>query len=449
MISSEAQQIDQLIEIWDAAYRRDKKATIVDFRALADGAVAPDRYTHLIHSYPAKLLPQIPHLFLQSTVLTAGKAKASIADPFCGTGTVLLEAVLKGHEAIGADSNPLARLIARVKLTPIPKQSILNSLARINNRLCTVSNTSPPPVVNIHNWYSKSGVRELAKLRTAIATLRSERLRNFMQVCFSACVRKLSLADPRLSVPVKINLARKLKYGPHYRQLRDHLERVMQPDVSAVFGAIVDKNATRANKLHQTLVHDPTFRLFEDARSLHNEIPRASVDLIITSPPYLGAQKYIRASSLSLGWLDMAYDGELRPLERKTIGREHFSSFELGSITSSGIREADQLLSTVRQQDPLRAHIGWTYLSEMEHALKSMHCVLRKAGTLLMVTGPNSICGHHFDTPSFLEVLAHRVGFVTRFKLIDQIRSRGLMIKRNKTASIIVSEWVLCFTKAR
>jgi tRNA G10 N-methylase Trm11 len=268
-----------------------------------------------------------------------------------------------------------------------------------------------------------------------------------MHVCFSACARKLSLADPRLSVPVKINLARKIKYGPHYRQLRDHLVRVMRPDVSAVFGAIVDKNATRANKLNETLLHEPTFRLFEDARSLHSKVPRSSVDLIITSPPYLGAQKYIRASSLSLGWLDLAYDGELRPLERKTIGREHFSSSELGSITCSGIKAADQLLSAVRQQDPLRAHIGWTYLSEMEQALRSMHSVLRTGGNLLMVTGPNTLCGHHFDTPSFLEILAHRVGFVTRFKLIDQIRSRGLMIKRNKTASIIVSEWVLCFTK--
>jgi putative RNA methylase family UPF0020 len=151
MISSKARQVDHLIEIWDAAYRRDKKATVVDFRALADGGVAPDRYTHLIHSYPAKLLPQIPYFFLRSTVLTGGKAKASIADPFCGTGTVLLEAVLEGHEAIGADSNPLARLIARVKLTPIPKRSILKSLARINRRLSTVSTTSPPPVVNIHN----------------------------------------------------------------------------------------------------------------------------------------------------------------------------------------------------------------------------------------------------------------------------------------------------------
>jgi hypothetical protein len=168
---------------------------------------------------------------------------------------------------------------------------------------------------------------------------------------------------------------------------------------------------------------------------------------MITSPPYLGAQKYIRASSLSLGWLDMAYRGELRRLERQTIGREHFPSYEVGTVTCSRIGEADDLLWEIQKQNPLRAHIAWTYLAEMECALHSMHLILRQGGHLVLVTGPNRICGHEFDTPRFLEEIANRVGFATRFKLIDNIRSRGLMVKRNRTAAVIASEWVLCLQK--
>jgi hypothetical protein len=250
-----------------------------------------------------------------------------------------------------------------------------------------------------------------------------------------------------LSVPVKINLARKLKYGPHYPQLKNHLAKVRKGDIFALFTETVKKNAARAGSIRTILHNEPKVRLYEDARNLQSEISSGTVDLIITSPPYLGAQKYIRASSLSLGWLDMAYEGELRPLERKTIGREHFPKAEIGSLSCSGIRAADELLSHVKKKDPLRAHIAWTYLAEMEKALKSMHHILRKNGNLLMVTGPNTICGHRFDTPRFLEEIAHRVGFTTRFKLIDHIRSRGLMIKRKKTAGFIASEWVLCFLK--
>jgi hypothetical protein len=143
----------------------------------------------------------------------------------------------------------------------------------------------------------------------------------------------------------------------------------------------------------------------------------------------------------------MAYEGQLRVLERSTIGREHFSSVEVGSLVSSGIPQADSLLRNVQKKNPLRAHIGWIYLDEMERSLKSLRSILRQGGTLLMVAGPNTICGHQFQTPRFLEKLAHRNGFATRFKLVDHIRSRGLMTKRNKTAGLIMSESVLCLTR--
>lgn len=191
------------------------------------------------------------------------------------------------------------------------------------------------------------------------------------------------------------------------------------------------------------LTTQPRVEIQQHIRELNERVGPESVDLIITSPPYLGAQKYIRASSLSLGWLDLAYDGQLRPLERMTIGREHFSISEIGSQGPIGIPAADDLLHTVQRLNPLRAHIAWTYLAEMESAFQSMYVLLRPGGSLILITGPNTICGHHFDTPAFLEELACRAGFATKFKLIDHIRSRGLMTKRNKTAGLISSEWVL------
>jgi DNA modification methylase len=392
-------------------------------------------------------LPQIPHFFLQSTTLTRGAADVVVADPFCGSGTVLLEAVLKGFRAVGADTNPLARLIARVKLTPISEKIILRSLGAINRALPRIPTPQPPAVVNIRTWYSSRIAAELAKLRVVIKKIRSPQVREFMQVCLSVCARKASFADPRLSVPVRINLARKTQYGPHYRQLRNHLTRIKRTSVLELFNDVVRKNASRVNSINLALDGAPGAVILEDGRSLDSKVAKDSVDLIITSPPYVGAQKYIRASSLSLGWLDMAYDGQLRPLERQTVGREHFSKAEIGSITAVGIRKADKLLSKVRKINPIRAHIAWTYLSEMERALLSMYRILRRGSNLVMITGPNTICGLHFDTPCFLEQLAHRVGFTTRFKLIDHIRSRGLMTKRNKTAGVIASEWVLCLRK--
>ncbi len=81
----------------------------VDFKNLVPEIVKPERFTHLIHPYPAKLLANIPYFFLQSEMFCP--QKGVVLDPFCGAGTVLLEALLSGKSAIGADANPIARLI--------------------------------------------------------------------------------------------------------------------------------------------------------------------------------------------------------------------------------------------------------------------------------------------------------------------------------------------------
>jgi SAM-dependent methyltransferase len=437
---------DDIITEWETGYRRTGHSSTVDFRALVP-EVTTERLTHLLHSYPAKLLPNIPYLFLNSS-LARQQPNAAILDPFCGSGTVLLEGAIKGLRVIGADSNPLARLIAKVKTHPLTRITIDDALLQVNRSFDRIRNAEPPPVVNIDLWYREKTIFELAKLRKAIGQVRSQRAREFLLVCFSVCVRKVSLADPRMSVPVKINLKRKDRYGPHYTELAKHLRSLNKVSVRQRFNEIVRRNALRMENLRKAFpTASPSVSLFTNALGLEEDVSAGEVQLIISSPPYSGAQKYIRASSLSLGWLDMAYEGQLRGLERQSVGREHYPLGELGKPSPLKIAHADRVLARVAKIYPLRAHIGHTYLSEMGKALQSMYRVLTPGGHLVLVTGSNTICGNHFDTPAYLEQLAQRVGFQTRFKLIDHIRSRGLMTKRNKTASIIASEHVLCMRK--
>src|SRR5580704_13919107 len=81
------------------------KTINVVFRS-ENGAVGKrDHLTHWIHSYPAKMFHRIPQVILSRLPL---KPTLRILDPFCGSGTVLLEAISRGHSAIGIDVNPLA-----------------------------------------------------------------------------------------------------------------------------------------------------------------------------------------------------------------------------------------------------------------------------------------------------------------------------------------------------
>lgn len=311
-IEEEAFLPDDPVSGWSAAFGENPSLMPVDFRSLAAEVIARDRSTHLLHPYPAKLIPEIPHLFLRSGLVTRSESgRPIVADPFCGSGTVLVEGILAGFDVVGADTNPLARLIARVKTRAIAPARINRSLANVCRWMKLLEGVDAPPVVNIKYWYSKRLIAELSKLREAISRIRSDDVREFMLVCLSVCARKLSYADPRLSVPVKINRSREQQYGAHFTQLNNHLKFLKSVDVTEYFASVVLRNSDRLRSLDFEKYRSSKVSIYTDAIGLGNAAPN-SVDLVITSPPYLGAQKYIRASSLSLGWLGLAHEKDLR-----------------------------------------------------------------------------------------------------------------------------------------
>jgi SAM-dependent methyltransferase len=435
-----------------SAYDQAGTPVPVDFRSLVPGVAAHDRATHLVHHYPAKLLRHIPALFTSAPQLS--RPGDLVMDPFCGSGTVLVEGLLAGRRVVGCDMNPLAVLLARVKTTPIPTSTLRSYIERLEHRIARRPSGHIPAEARLSYWFHPEVAQQLASIRTAIKATRRSDVRDFFDVCFSACVRRVSRADPRVSVPVRLKAD---QYNPDhwlYQSTRERLSGLRDTDVASVFGEVLRNNARRVGSLaiagltSSGRTVDGDARFLEESCKRQLDLPTGAVDLIITSPPYLSAQKYIRASSLGLLWLGYAPDGDLKPLTTTSVGREHFRNSELRSDSSTGIVAADRLIAGVRPSNPVRAHLATTYLSEMRLAIGGIARMLRPGGHLVLVVGGNTLCGQPFDTPMFLEYLANQSGLVTELVLVDTIRSRGLMTSRNRAASPITQETVLILQKA-
>src|SRR5690606_23201698 len=148
---------------------------------------------------------------------------------------------------------------------------------------------------------------------------------------------------------------------------------------------VVDSNISRAEMFNTELSEDVEAKIISrDARKLTSDldseciIADGKVSLIISSPPYAGAQKYIRASSLNLGWLNfIKSDKSLKELDDLNIGRENYKKAEYNAFRSTGIIEADILLEEIHNVNPIRAHIAGNYLIEMRIALKEAVRVLK------------------------------------------------------------------------
>lgn len=440
-----------LFDLFVSSWTPGDPALRVDFRALMPLASATERATHLIHPYPAKLLRHIPALFVGAKQLSS--PGDVVLDPFCGSGTTLLEAQLAGRDAVGVDTNPLACLIAGAKTTRVAPEVLQQAAEQAIRAAHEFADEVPVPHRDrLNRWYHPHAIGQLARLRMALADQEPGPTQSFLHVCLSSTARAVSLADPRVSVPV-LHRAERYPKGHRLHALAvARLRSLRNVDVLDVFAEIVAGNVERMRSLPAEL---PSARVLQDdVRCLDAALNArcgdlAHVDLIVTSPPYLGAQKYIRASTLGLYWLDMVPNGELQALARESIGREHFRQAEYLEGPLSGLEAADELIEAVRPANPQRAHLASVYIREMRDAIAGMWRVLRPGGHMVLVVGGNTLCGNPFPTPMFLEELAREQGFHTCLTLLDRIRSRGLMTRRNRSAGVIAEEYVMLFGKPR
>ncbi|MCG8418971.1 MAG: hypothetical protein MJE77_13625 [Proteobacteria bacterium] len=235
-------------------------------------------------------------------------------------------------------------------------------------------------------------------------------------------------------------------------KLEARLRRLRVISVERVFREALADSAERLTKLSGLLSDPPGIvHISEDARNLRldngSHRPAASVDFVITSPPYVGAQKYIRSCSLSLNWLGLCTPGEFRQLEDLNIGREHYPQASYQNSLHTRIDGVDILLDRVRQDNPLRAHIAATYLIELQDAFREIARVMKPGAYMVLVVGNNLVGSRQFETTRYAREILEKLGLQSILVLADEIRSRGLLTKRHHTAGMIHREHVSIYQK--
>ena len=163
----------------------------------------PKYVTHGIHAYKGKFYPQLAKSLLNVANIEPG---AVVLDPFCGSGTALLEGYLNGFNAHGCDMNPLAVKIGRAKteVITLPQRTVDRALSALAQSLIGFSGQFPEAVdqfhadviTEIYSWFPAPVVHKLNWLLGQIRLFGDTRLVNFLEVIVSDCIRQVSQQDP-------------------------------------------------------------------------------------------------------------------------------------------------------------------------------------------------------------------------------------------------------------
>ena len=356
-------------------------------------AVNTKEYTHGIHPYPAVMIPHVARRLIQSY----GRSGGVLFDPYCGTGTTLLEGMLSGLASSGTDLNPLARLIARTKTTPLDLESLDVAIADFMQCRSDAgaSNTDTPVIPNIDYWFSKRTQHELTLLLDCINRIRPQPIADFFRVAFSLTVRKVSWTK---------NSEFKL-----VRMAPDQMDR-HTPDVFMVMAQILSENRNAFQSLRDALGHDSMIPKVFDFNSVaaipENAVAPGSVDLVVTSPPYGDSRTtvaYGQFSRLSSQWL--GYKNANR------IDNVLMGGTKLGTGCVFGVGKLDDVIHDISLADAGRARDVASFFVDYRESIRNVSATIRPGGYACYVVGNRTVKGYEVPTAELTATFFEMNGF--------------------------------------
>jgi site-specific DNA-methyltransferase (cytosine-N4-specific) len=357
--------------------------------------------THGIHPYPARLVPQLARKILGG--FDTG-SELVVWDPFCGSGTVLLESMRRGYRSIGFDLNPFACLLARAKTRVIAPVELGRWSDLLDARLRGASADAARKsfVVSLDDfrldaerWWIPTVRRDLGFIRNAIREVMDLRKHSgaaqLADVAFARTVRQVSNQRPN--------------EFKRYRRPANEI-RGFRPDTVGVFLTNWTEVCRMVRSLAPMLVDAPRPEVRVADSSVSR--PKQPVDLIVTSPPYGDSSTtvaYGQFSSLAMEWLPNI-GGDWHTIDRESLGGHPKSSVE--PVTSPTL---DRVMTRIREKDRARASDVNAFFSDMRICLKNFHEALVPEGAAFLVIGDRTVRGETIPNSKILQELAEEVGF--------------------------------------
>jgi site-specific DNA-methyltransferase (cytosine-N4-specific) len=416
--ASAADRLVYFSQIHDRRHSRETVQAQLESAVTAGRSRQATRYSaHGLHEYKGKFNPQVAKAILNIFGIGRGD---HILDPFCGSGTTLLEAVQLGAAASGFDINPLAVYLANAKLASLrvpaadlyAMRASLASRWRQTQRWPAVEEKSAS-ITYLNKWFDPDILATIEKVRLDILDVAGPQAPILLSIA-SNLLRDYSLQDPN---------------DLRIRRRNDHIPE--KPFCDALIeraDGFIAKIASAQRILGADLPIGEAIEL--DVVDAGNAVPGRLFDAAITSPPYAMALPYVDTQRLSLIWLRLVAPEALLPLEAALIGsRETRGSAKRDwqarlqdngeGLPAAQHRYCQRLARSLAPTDGFRRKavptLLYRYFANMRASFKGVAAQLAPGAPYALIVGHNhTVLGgvrHDIDTPRHLADLAASIGW--------------------------------------
>jgi len=386
------------------------------------------RYSaHGLHEYRGKFNPQVVRAI--GNILNL-EADDWLLDPFCGSGTTLLEAAHIGWNCVGLEINPLGVLIANAKVTAFKTApEVLNGETEfLVSQLDGYSEQEIewekilPNAEYLAQWFTEPVLSQLAFIINRIERVKTTELRDVFRAVLSNLCRDVSLQDPgdlrirRRKNPAEIN-----------SQVIHTFIESLHSKVNSVLRA---REWLSPRKTFQAAFLSDC-RTNEAAKELLSQHGGQRFAAAITSPPYATALPYVDTQRLSLCVLGLIRAADIRKLEKTLIGNREISDAEREGaeklLKANAARLPSDVFDFCRALLRMAQHsehgfrkrnvpaLVFSYFWQMAEMFASLRTLIRPGGKYALLVGTNKTTLKDeevlIDTPQLLASVAESRGW--------------------------------------
>ena len=322
--------------------------------------------THGFHSYAGRMHPSTA----RAAIAELSKPGQRVLDPFCGSGTVLVEAMAAGRIAVGVDASPLAILIAKVRSTLLDEAALERLVVTAQEISAESAERARKRIrPTIPAWASRETERfsphvalELLGLRELLSETGEDPVGYALRACFSSILVKFMRQK---EVPSEGEPGQRIGRGVPSRFFAGRAE-----ELARSLAALAQKTPAGTPL--------PEIQL-GDARKL-SHLPDRGFALVVSSPPYAGTYDYAEHHDVRFLWLGLP--------------REDFDRRQVGA-------RSDALSSPEKRWQKDRRH----WLGEIGR-------VVRLGGAVVLVLGDGVVGNQPEDAAESMRLEAPKAGLV-------------------------------------
>ena len=404
-------------------------------------------HLHGLHQYKGKFYPQLGKALIN---IIGANSKNIILDPFCGCGTLLLEAALNNKNAVGLDINPIGHMIASAKISSFnfSSQIIKKMYVKFSNittpaKEKSISYTENIDIVYLRSWIPEKNLCKILHLNKEINSF-SGNHKLFLHSVLSEIIKQFSYQEPR---------------EQRVRRRKD----IPPSNVYEVFASHLFAHLHQIECFKKAL-KQPSSSSVEAVMGDARKMPLASnsIDCVITSPPYATALPYIDSDRLSLYFLGFVDRKRIAQLEKTMIGSRELSKSEKNILEETFCddnknevlpSEVIKLIKKIHTKN-FKADVGfrrkntasvlYRYFSNMTEVLYELNRVVKLEGKVALVVGDNlTYAGGELvkiPTSDFLNLIAIKAGFKIEKVLPMEVKNSYNIYSKNaiKTESISI-----------